>query len=93
MTCHRCHGFMCSADLFVKASGNGHDGVYGWRSVACGEIIDLVIVQNAFVKGSSDSSGEKRSLVNRFAGSSLFMASICGIHRELGRRQEERYHG
>ena len=46
MTCHRCHGFMCPADLFVEASGNEHDGVRAWRCVACGEIIDLVIVQN-----------------------------------------------
>ena len=37
---------MCSADLFVEASGNGHDGVRALRCVACGEIIDLVIVQN-----------------------------------------------
>jgi hypothetical protein len=49
MSCHRCHGCMCPADLFVGASGNGHDGVCGWRCVACGEIIDLVIVQNCLL--------------------------------------------
>jgi hypothetical protein len=46
MTCRRCHGFMCPVDLLVGASGSRHDRVCGWRCVACGEIIDLVIVQN-----------------------------------------------
>jgi hypothetical protein len=46
MTCHRCHGFMCSIDLLVGASGSGYDSVHGWRCVACGEIVDQVIVQN-----------------------------------------------
>jgi hypothetical protein len=46
MTCHRCHGLMCPVDVLVGVSGSGHDSVCGWRCVACGEIIDLVIVQN-----------------------------------------------
>jgi hypothetical protein len=41
MTCHRCHGFMCPMDLLV-----GHNNVHAWRCVVCGEIVDLVIVQN-----------------------------------------------
>jgi hypothetical protein len=48
MNCHRCDGFMCPVDLLVEASSSGHDSVSGWRCVACGEIIDLVIVQNRF---------------------------------------------
>jgi len=39
---------MCPVDLLVEASSSGHDSVSGWRCVACGEIIDLVIVQNRF---------------------------------------------
>lgn len=46
MNCHRCHGFMCPMDLLAGASGSGQDRVRGWRCVACGEIIDQVIVQN-----------------------------------------------
>ena len=46
MSCHRCHGFMYPVDLLERASGRGHDGFRAWRCVACGEIIDLVIVQN-----------------------------------------------
>ena len=46
MTCHRCQGFMCPADLFVGRSGSEYDSSCGWRCVACGEIIDRVIVRN-----------------------------------------------
>jgi hypothetical protein len=46
MSCHRCHGFMCPVDLPDWASGSGHDSSCAWRCVACGEIIDRVIVQN-----------------------------------------------
>jgi hypothetical protein len=46
MTCHRCHGFMCPVDLLDWASGSGHDSFRAWRCVACGEIIDQVIVWN-----------------------------------------------
>jgi hypothetical protein len=46
MICRRCHGFMCPVDLLVGASSNGHDSVRGWRCVACGEIVDQVIVRN-----------------------------------------------
>ena len=46
MHCHRCRGFMCPVDLLERASDSGHDGVLAWRCVACGEIIDRVIVQN-----------------------------------------------
>jgi hypothetical protein len=46
MTCHRCHGFMCPVDLLVGASGSGHVSFRGWRCVACGEIVDRVIVWN-----------------------------------------------
>jgi hypothetical protein len=37
---------MCPVDPLVGASSNGHDSVRGWRSVACGEIVDQVIVRN-----------------------------------------------
>lgn len=43
MNGHRCYGLMCPLDLLVGASGRGHDSV---RARRCGEIIDLVIVQN-----------------------------------------------
>jgi peptide methionine sulfoxide reductase MsrB len=46
MTCHCCQGFMCPADLFVGRSGSKYDSSCGWRCVACGEIIDRVIVRN-----------------------------------------------
>jgi uncharacterized Zn finger protein len=46
MSCHRCHGFMRLVDLLVRASGDGHNSVRAWRCVACGEVVDLVIVQN-----------------------------------------------
>jgi hypothetical protein len=46
MNCHRCHGLMCPVDFLVMASENGHDHIRAWRCVGCGEIIDLVIVQN-----------------------------------------------
>ena len=46
MTCHRCQGFMCPADLLVGRSDSEYDSSCGWRCVACGEIIDRVIVRN-----------------------------------------------
>lgn len=46
MTCHRCHGFMCPTDLLVGRSGSEYDSFRGWRCVACGEIVDEVIVRN-----------------------------------------------
>ncbi len=46
MKCHRCHGFMCPVDPLVEASGSGYDSFRGWRCLACGEIIDQMIVQN-----------------------------------------------
>jgi len=46
MSCDRCHGFMCPVDLLDWVSGRGHDSFRAWRCVACGEIIDLVIVRN-----------------------------------------------
>lgn len=46
MNCHRCHGFMCPADLFVGASDSRRDSVRGWRCVLCGEIVDQVIAWN-----------------------------------------------
>jgi hypothetical protein len=46
MSCHRCHGFMCPVDLLDRVSGSGDDSFRAWRCVACGEIIDLVIVRN-----------------------------------------------
>jgi len=46
MTCHRCHGFMCPADFLDGRRDSDYDSDCGWRCVACGEIIDRVIVQN-----------------------------------------------
>jgi hypothetical protein len=46
MNCHRCHGFMCPVDLLIGVRGSGYESVHGWRCVACGEIVDRVIVQN-----------------------------------------------
>jgi len=37
---------MCPVDLLDWASGSGDDSLRAWLCVACGEIIDLVIVQN-----------------------------------------------
>jgi len=48
MTCDRCHGFMCPVDLLVGASSKDRDRFRGWRCVACGEIIDQVILRNRF---------------------------------------------
>jgi hypothetical protein len=33
-------------DLLVEPSDTGYDNAHGWRCVACGEILDLVIIQN-----------------------------------------------
>ena len=52
MTCYRCHGFMCPVDLLVGVSSNGHESFHGWRCVACGEIIDQVILQNRVRAGA-----------------------------------------
>jgi hypothetical protein len=46
MMCHRCQGFMCPADLLVGRSDSEYDSSCGWRCVACGEIVDQVIVRN-----------------------------------------------
>jgi hypothetical protein len=46
MTCHRCNGFMCPADFLVGKRDNEEDISCGWRCIACGEIIDRVIVGN-----------------------------------------------
>jgi hypothetical protein len=46
MNGHRCHSFMCPVDILVGASRSGEDCVCGWRCVACGEIVDPLIVQN-----------------------------------------------
>jgi hypothetical protein len=46
MNCHRCHGFMCPVDLLLGESRSEQGNGCGWRCVACGEIIDQVIVQN-----------------------------------------------
>jgi len=45
MNCHRCQGLMCPMDLLDLAS-NRHDSPHAWRCIACGEIIDQVIVLN-----------------------------------------------
>ena len=37
---------MCPVDLLDWMSGSGHDSSCALRCVACGEIIELVIVQN-----------------------------------------------
>jgi hypothetical protein len=46
MTCHRCQGFMCPVDFLVGRSESECDSVRGWRCVACGEIVDWMIVWN-----------------------------------------------
>jgi hypothetical protein len=46
MSCHRCHGLMCPVDLLDWVSGSRHDSFRAWRCIACGEIIDQMIVQN-----------------------------------------------
>jgi hypothetical protein len=46
MTCPRCHGFMSPVDLPLWAGNSGPENGQAWRCVACGEIIDQVIVRN-----------------------------------------------
>lgn len=63
MTCHRCHGFMCPADFLVERRDSGYDSDCGWRCVACGEIIDRVIVRNRIQ--ASDQRCVRRLKVSR----------------------------
>lgn len=44
--CQRCHGQMCAEYLFDWASSGGYDGVRAFRCIACGEIVDQVILEN-----------------------------------------------
>lgn len=93
MSCHRCDGFMCPVDLHVETSGSGHGHVCGWRCVACGEIVDLVIVQNRIRARDQRFIDEKRDLVNRFARFRPCKRPHVGIHRESRPGREGVCHG
>jgi len=46
MTCHRCHGLMCPADLRDWGGSPSQDSADAFRCVACGEIEDPIIRSN-----------------------------------------------
>jgi hypothetical protein len=52
MRCHRCHGSMVQEKFY----GPG-DAFWGWRCIACGEVMDEVILEN---RGSFGVSGLER---------------------------------
>lgn len=78
MNCHRCHGFMCPADLLVRGSGSGNDCVRGWRCVACGEIIDQVIVLNRIRARDQRYVRRQRKPRQAVLRSQVFLRPGCG---------------
>jgi len=46
MTCHRCHGLMCPAELRDWGGSPSQDSSQAFRCLACGEIEDPIIRSN-----------------------------------------------
>ncbi|WP_447976929.1 hypothetical protein [Candidatus Nitrospira bockiana] len=46
MMCPRCKGLMAPVDLRDWVSGTGQDNCKAFRCIACGEIVDALILQN-----------------------------------------------
>jgi hypothetical protein len=71
--CQRCHGRMCSEYLFDWTSSGGYDGVHAFRCIACGEIVDQVILENRIKMKVRRRPRERRVPDDRFVGSGLHM--------------------
>lgn len=46
MTCRRCEGLMCPAELRDWESSPSQDCPEAFRCITCGEIVDAVIISN-----------------------------------------------
>ncbi len=58
MRCSRCRGLMVHENFYTLEIAN----LYEWRCVACGEIVDRVILKNRTMQGISARTKAPRNL-------------------------------
>ena len=63
MICHRCQGLMYPFELRDWVGGRGRDPWDAWQCIACGEIVDPVIVNNRSLIKGKRTPGHARHLV------------------------------
>ena len=78
----------------IGRSGSEHDSSCGWRCVACGEIIDRVIVQKSHsCEGPAMCQTTQEASSTGSYGAGHLMAAMWGIHRESSLKIEGGCHG